>query len=93
MSLRARLIAVLLAVSAAGLLLLAGITYALLRSYELQRTDDQARGAIPLMERILDGNALGPGPGPRSVGPKPSFSMAKRTAKGAVRACWSMRSE
>jgi two-component system OmpR family sensor kinase len=93
MSLRARLIAVLLAVAAAGLLLLAGITYALLRSYELQRTDDQARSAIPLMERILDGNELGPGPGPRfGGGPPPERTLPpgtyaeRRDAGGAVTA-------
>ena len=94
MSLRARLIAVLLAVAAAGLLLLAGITYALLRSYELQRVDDQARSAIPLMERILDGDELGPGPARASAAgrrptarcrPAPTASAATRRAVTARR--------
>ena len=80
MSLRARLIAVLLAVSAAGLLLLAGITYALLRSYELERVDDQARSAVPLMARALDDEDLGPGPqrGPGG-GPPPDRSLPPGT--------------
>ncbi len=80
MSLRARLIAVLLAVAAAGLLLLAGITYALLRSYELDRVDDQARSAVPLMARALDDEDLGPGPqrGPGG-GPPPDRSLPPGT--------------
>ena len=93
MSLRARLIAVLLAVAAAGLLLLAGITYAVLRSYELQRVDDQARSAIPLMERQLDGDELGPGPGRGfGGGPPPDRSLPpgtygeRRAADGSVTA-------
>jgi len=92
-SLRARLIAVLLAVAAAGLLLLAGITYAVLRSYELQRVDDQARSAIPLMERQLDGDELGPGPGRGfGGGPPPDRSLPpgtygeRRAADGSVTA-------
>jgi two-component system OmpR family sensor kinase len=81
-SLRARLIAVLLAVAAAGLLLLAGITYAVLRSYELQRLEDQARAAVPVVERVLEGDDLGPGPGPRGDdqrGPRPGFSLLQGT--------------
>jgi two-component system OmpR family sensor kinase len=48
-SLRARLLAALLALTALGLLLLGGITYVEQRSFELTRIDDQLRGAPPLV--------------------------------------------
>ena len=53
MSLRARLIAVLLTVAAAGLLILAAVTYAEQRSFLLERVDQQLAGAPPAMERVL----------------------------------------
>ena len=52
-SLRARLIAVLLAVAAVGLLVLAAVTYAEQRSFLLERVDQQLAGAPPAMERVL----------------------------------------
>jgi two-component system OmpR family sensor kinase len=52
-SLRARLLAALLALTAIGLLLLGGITYVEQRSFELTRLDDQVRGALPLVEGVV----------------------------------------
>lgn len=63
MSLRARLVAGLLALSALGLVLLAGITYAEQRSFLLDRVDEQARSAIPLVNREAYRQATG-GDGP-----------------------------
>jgi len=56
-SLRARLIAVLLVVSAAGLVVLAGITYAEQSSFGLERADRQLQAALPALEHQLDENA------------------------------------
>jgi two-component system OmpR family sensor kinase len=52
-SLRARLVATLLALSAAALLVLGAITYASQRSFENDRIDDQTRAAAPAIERAL----------------------------------------
>ncbi len=54
-SLRARLLAALLALTAAGMLLLGGITYAEQRSFQLERVDQQARAAIGIVGRELAG--------------------------------------
>ncbi len=73
MSLRARLIATLLALSAAGLILLAAITYASQRSFQLERVDDQTRAALPAIGHELgepDGGDADDGPGPG--GPDPA---------------------
>jgi two-component system OmpR family sensor kinase len=53
-SLRARLLAGLLAVTAIGLLALAVITYAEQRSFLLERVDQQTRDAVPVISRRLD---------------------------------------
>ena len=53
MSLRARLVATLLALSAAALLVLGVITSASQRSFEEQRIDDQARAAQPAVEHAM----------------------------------------
>src|SRR3954451_21738873 len=50
-TLRARLVAALLAVATAGLLALAGTTYVEQRSYLERRVDDQARAAINAVQR------------------------------------------
>jgi two-component system OmpR family sensor kinase len=71
MSLRARLIAVLLIVAALGLLALAAVTYAEQRSYLLDRTAQQARAALPVIEHELfegDRDDMQPG---RGGGPPP----------------------
>jgi two-component system OmpR family sensor kinase len=54
MSLRARLIATLLALAAVGMVALASITYATQRSYQEDRINDQARAAEPAVGRELD---------------------------------------
>jgi two-component system, OmpR family, sensor kinase len=62
-SLRARLIATLLALSAAAMLVLGGITYASQRSFEEDRVNDQTRAAGPAVDRALDEQGV---PGGRS---------------------------
>jgi two-component system OmpR family sensor kinase len=61
-SLRGRLIAVLLAIAAVGLLLLGGITYGEQRSFLFQRVDDQAKAAIGPVGDALGGRGIGPTP-------------------------------
>jgi two-component system, OmpR family, sensor kinase len=65
-SLRARLLAAVLVLSAVGLLLLAAITYAEQRSFLLDRVDQQARSAPPAVAAALGGgNGYGPAGGDR----------------------------
>lgn len=65
MSLRARLLAVLLAVTALGLIALAAITYAEQRSFLYDRIDSQARGIVPAVEhRLTPDRDFGAGPPP-----------------------------
>lgn len=98
MSLRARLVAGLLVLSALGLILLAGITYAEQRSFLLDRVDEQARAAIPLVNREAYRQAVGPGDGdgrfrppaggpqgPQRGAPAGSFGQV-RDEDGAIRA-------
>src|SRR5919108_1691197 len=59
-SLRARLLAAVLVLSAAGLLLLGAITYAEQRSFLLDRVDQQARAAPPAVARALGDAGVGP---------------------------------
>jgi two-component system, OmpR family, sensor kinase len=59
-SLRARLLAAVLVLAAAGLLLLGGITYAEQRSFLMDRIDQQARAAPPAAARALAGAGVGP---------------------------------
>ncbi len=72
-SLRARLLAALLALTAIGLLLLGGITYVEQRSFELTRLDDQVRGALPLVEGVVSEQGVGTqqGRSPDGDGPPP----------------------
>jgi len=70
-SLRARLIAGLLALTASGLLVAAAVTYLEQRSFLLDRVDQQLRAGAPAMEHQLDGDGV-PGGGHRHfprVGP------------------------
>jgi len=53
-TLRTRLVALLLAVAAVGLLTLAAVTYASQRSFLQDRIDDQAREGLPAVGRELD---------------------------------------
>src|SRR3954470_10186089 len=59
-SLRARLLAAVLVLSAAGLLLVGAITYAEQRSFLLDRVDAQARSAPPAVARALADAGVGP---------------------------------
>ena len=69
MSLRARLVATLLALCAGAVLVLGVITYASQRSFEEQRIDDQTRAAQPAVDRALvDRGILAPS-GPAFGGP------------------------
>ncbi|HEY1273367.1 MAG TPA: HAMP domain-containing sensor histidine kinase [Thermoleophilaceae bacterium] len=72
-SLRARLVASVLVLTALGLLLLGGITYAEQRSFQYDRVDDQARAAVGPVSRALAENGAGPefGPGGRGPGGPP----------------------
>jgi two-component system OmpR family sensor kinase len=62
-SLRARLLAAVLALTACGLLLVGGITYAEQRSFLYDRVDQQVTAAIPPVARKLDQLRGGPGGG------------------------------
>jgi two-component system, OmpR family, sensor kinase len=59
-SLRVRLLAAVLALSAVGLLLLGAITYVEQRSFQLQRIDEQVRAAPPSAARALADSGVGP---------------------------------
>ncbi|MDX6722517.1 MAG: two-component system, OmpR family, sensor kinase [Solirubrobacteraceae bacterium] len=64
-SLRARLLAALLILTAAGLLVLGGITYAEQRSFMLQRVDQQVLAAPGAVARALSDQGIGPALGDR----------------------------
>ena len=73
MSLRARLIAALIALAAVGLVTLAAVTYAEQRSFLLDRVDQQAHAAQPAIDRELDGGFPGgPPPGHGRRPPPPA---------------------
>jgi two-component system OmpR family sensor kinase len=85
-SLRARLLAAMLALTALGMLLLAGITYAEQRSFHLQRIDESAAAAVrggPL-EHALDGDEGpgGRGPGGPQIGLPPGTYGQLRDVSG-----------
>jgi two-component system OmpR family sensor kinase len=83
-SLRARLLAALLALTAVGMLLLGGITYLEQRSFQLDRVDQQARAAIGPVAGDLDGDARRRGPPPGEA-PLPSGVYGeRRDADGKV---------
>src|SRR3954447_10091296 len=76
-SLRARLLASVLVLSAVGLLLLGAVTYFEQRSFQLKRIDQQARSAPPAVAAALSNTGFGPalgdpddddGGGPRGGG-------------------------
>ncbi len=68
-SLRARLVAAVLAIAAVGLLLLAGITYATQRSFLMARVDDQAREGVFAIRGLLDDGPRDDRPGRDHPGP------------------------
>ena len=90
MSLRARLIAVLLVVAALGLLALAAVTYVEQRSYLLDRTSQQARAALPVIEhQLFEGDrggmpSRGGGPPPGEVNLPPGTYGVVLDAGGAT---------
>src|SRR4051794_32245364 len=59
-SLRSRLLAAVLVLSAVGLLLLGAITYVEQRSFQLTRVDQQARAAPPAVAGALASKGIGP---------------------------------
>src|SRR6184192_1336576 len=61
-SLRARVLASVLLLAAAGLVLLAAVTYAEQRSFLEGRIDQQVKGAAPALSRALDREGFRPGP-------------------------------
>jgi two-component system, OmpR family, sensor kinase len=94
-SLRARLLAALLALTALGLLLLGTITYVQQRSFELDRISDQARSAPPAVRGALDDRGIAglprreerpepPGGGGPGSGPPPGTYGEVRDADGNV---------
>jgi two-component system OmpR family sensor kinase len=69
-SLRARLVAGVLVLAAAGLLTAGAITYTEQRSFLLDRVDDQAQAAVQPVARVLGAEGLGaPPPGQGVPGP------------------------
>ncbi len=71
-SLRSRLVAGLLVVSAFGLLVLGGTTYVLQRQFLYHRVDAQVQDALGLVsDRLQEGNAGVPGFPRRDDGPRP----------------------
>ena len=90
-SLRARLTAGVLALTAIGLLTLGGITYAEQRSFLLDRVDQQLHSAVGPITATLDGRRLlaptggrpGPGGGPGFGLPQGTYGQL-RNASGAI---------
>ena len=68
-SLRTRVLASVLLLSAAGLIALAAVTYAEQRSFLEGRIDEQVRGAAPALSRVLDREGFRPGLSPSTGGP------------------------
>ena len=94
-SLRARLLAVVLALTAAGLVLLGGITYVGQRSFLLDRLDDQIEAAPPAAQGALelagrpersprDGDGRGGGGPPPGAGLPPGTYVEHRDGDGNV---------
>jgi two-component system, OmpR family, sensor kinase len=89
-SLRARLMVGVLALTAVGLILLGGITYAEQRSFQLSRIDDQARESLgPVANEVArgqfgddDDHHGGPPPGGHSNGPPSGTYGEIRDAAG-----------
>jgi two-component system OmpR family sensor kinase len=67
-SLRARVLASVLVLAAAGMVALGAVTYAEQSSFLQGRVDDQARAAEPYMSQLLDSKGFRPGPGPGAGG-------------------------
>jgi two-component system OmpR family sensor kinase len=74
-SLRARVLASVLVLAAIGMVAVAAVTYAEQRSFLYSRVDDQARGAIPYMSRLLDSKGFGVGSGTPFPGDGPGHDF------------------
>jgi two-component system OmpR family sensor kinase len=96
-SLRARLIASVLALAAVGMVAVAAVIYAEQRSFLYSRVDQQVRSALPYMSRLLDSKGFGVpapfggGPGrdfhggaPPGFNPPPGTYGQRRDASGQV---------
>ena len=87
-TLRARLVAALLLLVTAGLLALAGITYAEQRSFLYHRVGEQAQAAISAVQRMPDGDGRSPhvdgGPGDHGTGLPLGTFGEQRDAAGTV---------
>jgi two-component system OmpR family sensor kinase len=97
-SLRARLLAAVLALTACGLLLVGGITYVEQRSFQYSRVDQELKAAVMPVSGALERMARGGGPDPGHEGPDqgrgpgggPNFGIPagtygqKRGASGGV---------
>ena len=83
-SLRARVLASVLALAAVGMVAVAAVTYAEQRSFLFSRVDQQARAAIPYMSRLLDSKGFGLCPASPStaaaMGPAAASAAARRRA-------------
>ncbi|MEA2479263.1 MAG: two-component system, OmpR family, sensor kinase, partial [Thermoleophilaceae bacterium] len=78
MSLRARLLTGLVVLVTGGLIAMAGITYFEQRSFLLDRADEQARAAVPVVGRALGGEREpphGPPRGDGGGGPPPQVTL------------------
>jgi len=96
MTLRTRLVALLIVLAASGMLLLGGVTYMSQRSFQNARVDDQARSAEPAIARALDtelgitGRSYGGGGGgggglrPENANLPSGTYGQRRSASGAV---------
>jgi two-component system OmpR family sensor kinase len=73
-SLRTRLLAGVLLLSAVGLVLLGAVTYAEQRSFLYERVDQQARAAVEALSRALDNAGYRPAQGPQAPGGGPERS-------------------
>jgi two-component system OmpR family sensor kinase len=82
-SLRARILLGVLLLSAAGLVLLAVVTYTQQRSFLLNRVDQEVRGAAPALSRALDSAGFRPPvEGQPSTGGFPEPSSSRRGPGG-----------
>ena len=84
-SLRARLLASVLALSAAGLVALAAVTYAEQRSFLLERIDNEIRGATPALSVALDNAGFRPGANGQAAGNGQASADGQAGADGSGR--------
>ena len=84
-SLRTRILVSVLALSAAGLVALAAVTYAEQRSFLLERIDNEIRGASPALSVALDNAGFRPGAnGQASGGGQPAADGSGRAFERVI---------